>query len=108
MVNVFRILGPILVIGLILLIVKQSKKTEAEIVEYDLIVSIKVEPAPNIIQHAKIKEAAAWEVYGKGVFRGKSVLKKDEMKALLKKELCLTEENIIVVDATDSFIKSKT
>lgn len=104
--EVLLIIGAFLVVIIIYFLMKQSKgSTIDDTVHYDLIVSIKVEPAPNIIQHAKIKEAAAWQVYGEGVFRGKSPLTKEEMKRLLMEELCLLEENVIVVDATDNFVK---
>lgn len=63
-----------------------------------MIVSIKVAPAPNILQHPKIKQAAAWEVYGEGVFKGKSVITKEEMQSLLIKELCLSKEDVLVVN----------
>ncbi|MGH1831101.1 hypothetical protein ABE871_06650 [Enterococcus gilvus] len=56
-------------------------------------------PAPNILQHVKIKEAAQWEVYGSDVFRGKTTLKKEEMKRLLVDELCLKDDQVYVVEA---------
>lgn len=104
--KVLLIIDAILVFVIIYLLMKHSRdSTKNDAVHYDLIVSIKVEPAPNIIQHAKIKDAATWQVYGEGVFRGRSPLTKEEMKRLLMEELCLLEENVIVVDATDSFVK---
>lgn len=96
--KIFLIFSLIAAIVIIVLFIKQSKKTEADVVTYDLIVSIKVAPAPNILQHPKIKQVAAWEVYGEGVFKGKSVITKEEMQSLLIKELCLSKEDVLVVN----------
>lgn len=85
----------------------QAKKAGAEAIVYELIVSIKVDPAPNFIQHEKIKDAADWEIYGEGVYKGRSILTKEEMKRLLTKELCLAEENVLVVDFADTFLDKK-
>lgn len=107
MFEVLLIIGAVLIGIIIYLFIKQSQEAKQdEGVYYDLVVSFKIELAPNIIQHAKIKDAATWQVYGEGVFRGRSPLTKAEMKRLLMTELCLLEENVIVVDATDSFAKS--
>lgn len=104
--DTLRSFAAILGVVVIYLIIKQSKEQSKETdFLYDLIVSIKVEPAPNILQHATLNQVAKWEIYGKGVFRGQSTIKKEEMKQLLMKELCLTEEHVIVIDATDNFVK---
>ncbi|MGM0169388.1 hypothetical protein IGI39_003704 [Enterococcus sp. AZ135] len=94
--------GSILVVLLLFSLVNHfSKRVESDPLEHDLIVSIKMDPAPDIIQHIKIKKLAAWEIYGEGVFRGKSQLTKEEMKQLLINELCLPEETVIVVEARE-------
>ncbi|MGH1846994.1 hypothetical protein ABE869_09280 [Enterococcus gilvus] len=77
----------------------RSKKAAADVVLHELVVSFKAVPAPNILQHVKIKEAAQWEVYGNDVFRGKTTLKKEEMKRLLVDELCLKDDQVYVVEA---------
>lgn len=77
----------------------QSTKAAADVVLHELVFSFKAVPAPNIPQHVKIKEAAQWEVYGSDVFRGKTTLKKEEMKRLLVDELCLKDDQVYVVEA---------
>ncbi|MBX8937665.1 hypothetical protein [Enterococcus gilvus] len=106
--SLLLVIGLILSVLLIYSVIKySSRKTEAESIEYDLIVSLKATPVPNIIQHPRIKKTAVWERYGEGVFKGKSSLTKEEMKRLLIKELCLPEENVIVVETTNHLAKSK-
>lgn len=75
-----------------------SKKAEAGVLLHTLIVSLKVAPAPDFTQHTKIKSAAVWEHYGKDVYKGHTTYTKEEMKELLIKELCLAEEDVLVVE----------
>lgn len=84
-----------------------TKKAEADAILYELIISIKVDPAPNFIQHEKIKDAADWEIYGEGVYKGRTHLTKEEIKKLLTKELCLIEENVLVIDVTNTIVNAK-
>ena len=41
------------------------------------------------------------------VYKGRTHLTKEEIKKLLTKELCLVEENVLVIDVTNTIVNAK-